>query len=76
MPSSTERHELAERLHDGPQQHVTAIRLLADASRKALDAGDLDAARRSLDRIGITADDLAEDLRNEVTRLRDDPPPR
>ena len=41
MPSSTERHELAERLHDGPQQYVTAIRLLADAARKALDAGDL-----------------------------------
>lgn len=72
MPSSTERRELADRLHDGPQQYVTAIRLLADAARKALDTGDQDAARRSLDRIGATADNLAENLRTEVARLRDD----
>ncbi len=55
---------------------MTAIRLLADAARKALDAGDPEAAGRSLDRIGATADDLADDLRIEVTRLRDDPAPR
>ncbi len=75
MPSSTERRELAERLHDGPQQYVTAIRLLADAARKALDADDPDAARRSLNRIAAAADDLAENLRTEVTRLRDDDAP-
>jgi signal transduction histidine kinase len=70
MPSSTDRERLAERLHDGPQQEVTAIRLLTDAARTALDAGETDTARRALDRIAATADEAANSLRDEVSRLR------
>ncbi len=69
MPSST---DLSQRLHDGPQQSVTAIRLLADAARHALDAGDTDTARHALDRIAEVADEAAANLRSEVTRLRED----
>ena len=70
MPSSTEKHALAERLHDGPQQSVTAIRLLTDAARTALADGDPEVARQALDRIAATADEAAQSLRDEVTRLR------
>ena len=70
MPSSTERERLAAWLHDGPQQSVTAIRLLTDAALRALDAGDAETARRALDRIASTADDAADQLRDQVSRLR------
>jgi signal transduction histidine kinase len=70
MPSSTDCERLAEWLHDGPQQSVTAIRLLTDAARTALDAGETDTARRALDRIATTADEAADSLRAEASRLR------
>ena len=34
-----ERQEIASRLHDGPQQLMTAIRLLADGAQHALETG-------------------------------------
>ncbi len=70
MPSSTDLLAISERLHDGPQQSVTAVRLLADAARTALAAGDTDTAGKAIARITATADEAAGQLRDEVARLR------
>jgi signal transduction histidine kinase len=58
-----ERLELAHRLHDGPQQVMTAIRLVADGTRHALEEGDTERARRCIERLEQLAGDGAEQLR-------------
>jgi len=58
-----ERQQLAADIHDGPQQTTTALRLLADGARHALEHGDADQARGALDRIEQLAKEAAEQLR-------------
>jgi signal transduction histidine kinase len=58
-----ERQELAHRLHDGPQQVLTAIRLLANGVSQALDVGDEQRARDGLARLEQLAGEAADELR-------------
>jgi hypothetical protein len=60
-----ERRALAERLHDGPQQIMTAMRLVADGTRHALDEGDVERARLGILRL----EQLAAEGANELRRL-------
>jgi len=58
-----EREQLAHRLHDGPQQVLTAIRLLANGVSQALDVGDQQRARDGLERLEQLAGEAADELR-------------
>ena len=58
-----ERQQLAHRLHDGPQQVLTAIRLLANGVSQALDVGDQQRARDGLERLEQLAGEAADELR-------------
>ena len=64
-----ERRELAERLHDGPQQILTALRLVADATRHALDQGDVERAHLGIRRLEELAVEGAEELRRLCEQL-------
>lgn len=64
-----DRAELAGRLHDGPLQMTTAVRLMADSLRHSLDAGDLARARTALEKLERYAAAAAEDLRLTTQRL-------
>jgi signal transduction histidine kinase len=61
--ADAERQDLAHRLHDGPQQVMTAIRLVADGARHALEQGDVEGARAGLARLEQLAAEAADDLR-------------
>jgi len=65
----TERETLAHRLHDGPQQTMTAVRLMCDVIRDAVARGDHQRAEEVLDRLERLASDAADDLRRTVARL-------
>jgi signal transduction histidine kinase len=58
-----ERQEIASRLHDGPQQLMTAIRLLADGAQHALETGQTEQAGRTLERLQQLAMEAADELR-------------
>jgi signal transduction histidine kinase len=64
-----ERAALALRLHDGPQQTMTAVRLMADVIGDAVRSGDVDRANEVLARLERLASDAADDLRRTVARL-------
>jgi two-component system, NarL family, sensor kinase len=64
-----ERQALAHRLHDGPQQSLTAVRLMCDAALEAVGRGDEARAREVLERLEQLAADSADDLRRTVGRL-------
>jgi signal transduction histidine kinase len=61
--ADAERQDLAHRLHDGPQQLMTAIRLVADGARHALEHGDVEGARTALARLEELAVEAGDDLR-------------
>ncbi|HYX85573.1 MAG TPA: histidine kinase [Gaiellales bacterium] len=65
----TERATLAHSLHDGPQQTMTAVRLMCDVVRDAVARGDDHRAGEVLDRLERLASDAADDLRRTVARL-------
>jgi signal transduction histidine kinase len=58
-----ERQEIASRLHDGPQQLMTAIRLLADGARHALETGQTEQAAATLERLQQLTVEAADELR-------------
>jgi signal transduction histidine kinase len=64
-----ERQQIAHRLHDGPQQLMTAIRLVADGARHALEQGDSDQARQGLERLEQMAAEAADELRRMSAAL-------
>jgi pfkB family carbohydrate kinase/histidine kinase len=64
-----ERRALAEQLHDGPQQILTALRLVADGTRHALDQGDVERARLGLTRLEELAAEGATELRRLCEQL-------
>lgn len=64
-----ERQEIAHRLHDGPQQLMTAIRLVADGARHALEQGDTAGAREGLARLEQLAAEAADELRRMSAAL-------
>ena len=64
-----ERQTLAHRLHDGPQQSMTAVRLMCDAALEAVNRGDAERAKEVLERLEQLAADSADDLRRTVGRL-------
>jgi signal transduction histidine kinase len=68
MPSSTDR--IADELHDGPQQLVTAIRLMADAGTTALAEGDTSRTQHALTRIVELADETAAELKRIAAGAR------
>jgi signal transduction histidine kinase len=64
-----EREAIAHRLHDGPLQVMAAIRLMADAARRALDEGDERLAHETLERLEQHAATVSNDLRRTTGRL-------
>ena len=64
-----ERETLAHCLHDGPQQTLTAVRLMCDVVRDAISKGDVHHAEEVLGRLERLAADAADDLRRTVARL-------
>src|SRR6516162_2394690 len=64
-----ERQQLAADIHDGPQQTTTALRLLADGARHALEHGDVDQARGALERIEQLAKEASDQLRRVSAML-------
>jgi signal transduction histidine kinase len=67
--SDAEREALAHRLHDGPQQSIAAIRLIADGVRDALDTGDIPTANQRLERLEGIAAAAGEELRKMTAAL-------
>ena len=64
-----ERAAVAARLHDGPQQTMTAMRLMCDVIGDSIRTGDLARATEVLDRLEHVASAAADDLRQTVARL-------
>ena len=64
-----ERAALAHRLHDGPQQTMTAVRLMGGVIADAVRSGDDDRATEVLRRLEQLASDAADDLRRTVAGL-------
>jgi two-component system nitrate/nitrite sensor histidine kinase NarX len=64
-----ERETLAHCLHDGPQQTLTAVRLMCDVVRDSISKGDVHHAEEVLGRLERLASDAADDLRRTVARL-------
>ena len=64
-----EREAIAHRLHDGPLQVMAAIRLMADAARRALEEGDERLADETLQRLEQHAAMVSDDLRRTTGRL-------
>jgi signal transduction histidine kinase len=64
-----DREHLAHVLHDGPQQTMTALRLMADTARQAIDGGDYAHAQQALEVLDRHAAGAAADLRRAVARL-------
>jgi two-component system, NarL family, sensor histidine kinase UhpB len=64
-----ERAAVAARLHDGPQQTMTAMRLMCDVIGDAVRTGDVARATEVLDRLEHVASAAADDLRQTVARL-------
>jgi signal transduction histidine kinase len=67
--SDAEREALAHRLHDGPQQSLAAIRLIADGVRDALDTGDIPTAGQRLEKLEAIAIAAGEELRRMTGAL-------
>ena len=57
-----ERQDLADVLHDGPQQLMTAMRLVAGGTRHALVEGDTDRVRMGIERLEQLAEEGAAGL--------------
>jgi signal transduction histidine kinase len=64
-----DRRRLAHRLHDGPQQLMTALRLMADVARHAVQSGDGDRARHAIGELERRASEAGDDLRRMTRRL-------
>ena len=64
-----ERSLLARQLHDGPQQVLTAIRLLADGVRHALENDETLRALEGLERLEQLAVEAGDELRQMTARL-------
>ena len=64
-----ERRRIAERLHDGPVQHVAALAQMLDAAVHALEVDDAAAGKRVAARALEVARDAAEELRGIVSGL-------
>src|SRR5689334_18895692 len=64
-----ERAALAHHLHDGPQQTLTAVRLMTGAARDAVRSGDAERADEALTRLDGVAAEAAEELRRTTSRL-------
>jgi signal transduction histidine kinase len=69
LAERAERRRIAERLHDGPVQHVAALSQMLDAVVQALDADDLRAGRPIAVRALAVSRDAAEELRGIVAGL-------
>jgi len=64
-----EREQVAHELHDGPQQLLAAIRLMADAVAHAVGEGDATRATEALRRLEQHAGDASEELRDTTRQL-------
>jgi signal transduction histidine kinase len=64
-----ERATLAHHLHDGPQQTLTAVRLMTGAARDAVRSGDQARADEVLTKLDGIASEAADELRRTTARL-------
>lgn len=69
LAEQDERRRIAELVHDGPVQHVSALTQMLGAATHALDAGDAEGARRITARALEVARDAAAELREIVAGL-------
>jgi signal transduction histidine kinase len=65
-----ERSRMAGDLHDGPVQHLTALRYMASRVLLRLERGDQDGARQLLDQLGGDLADVTASLRQTMAALR------
>ena len=72
LSEQEERRRVAELIHDGPIQQLSAISQMLDAGLSELEAGDTDRAKEVFARGLVLARDAARDLR----QLSDDLEPR
>jgi two-component system nitrate/nitrite sensor histidine kinase NarQ len=64
-----ERAVLANRLHDGPQQTLTAVRLMVNVAQEAVRSDDRGQAEQVLAKLDELASEAAEELRKLTARL-------
>ena len=64
-----EREQVAHELHDGPQQLLAAIRLMADAVAHAVREGDEQRASEALRRLEEHAGEASDELRETTRQL-------
>ena len=64
-----ERAALANRLHDGPQQSLTAVRLMVNVAQEAVRSDDRGQAEQVLAKLDELASQAAEELRKLTARL-------
>jgi signal transduction histidine kinase len=66
---AAERASIADRLHDGPQQSLTAVRLMVNVAQEAVRSNDRGQAEQVLAKLDTLAADAAEELRKLTARL-------
>jgi signal transduction histidine kinase len=64
-----ERAALAHHLHDGPQQTMTAVRLMTGVVRDAVRSNDRERAQEVLAKLDQVASQAADELRRATSRL-------
>jgi len=64
-----ERAALAHHLHDGPQQTMTAVRLMTGVVRDAVRSDDRERAQEVLAKLDLVASQAADELRQVTARL-------
>jgi signal transduction histidine kinase len=64
-----ERASLANRLHDGPQQSLTAVRLMVNVAQEAVRSDDREQAEQVLAKLDELASEAAEQLRKLTAGL-------
>lgn len=69
LAAVSERARMAQDMHDGTIQTVGTLRLYADGALEALDEGDLDAVRSTLERLEAVAAQAYRELREHLQRL-------
>ncbi len=65
-----ERSRIAQEIHDGLAQRITAMRMWSDQALNSLEENDIRTARQNLYKIEASARDAFTDLREEMLGLR------
>ncbi|MGN6380945.1 MAG: sensor histidine kinase [Gaiellales bacterium] len=64
-----DRAAIAHQLHDGPQQTLTAVRLMVNAAQNAIRSNDRERTEQVLAKLDVLASEAAQELRRLTARL-------